>query len=135
MKRPKDLAELEQELGHTFRKRRLLEQALTHSSFAREMANQLSAEGTPQKVADNEQLEFLGDAVLGLVTSRELFERFPDFHEGQLSKLRAFLVSAKHLVGADIFLDEPSVTGTENALMAATAARGTTVLRNAAIRA
>src|SRR5216684_6585163 len=43
-----------------------------------------------------------------------------------------YKVEAKHLVGADIFLDEPSVTGTENALMAATAARGTTVLRNAA---
>jgi ribonuclease III len=105
LKRPKDLAEFEQELGHTFRKGHLLEQALTHSSFAREMANQLSAEGTPQKVADNEQLEFLGDAVLGLVTSRELFERFPDFHEGQLSKLRAFLVSAKHLVVAARKLD------------------------------
>lgn len=100
MKRPRDLAELELELGHTFRKRRLLEQAVTHSSFAREMANQLSAEGSPQKVADNEQMEFLGDAVLGVVTSRELFERFPDFTEGQLSKLRAFLVSARHLVTA-----------------------------------
>src|SRR5882724_10549049 len=43
-----------------------------------------------------------------------------------------YKVEAKHLSGADIFLDEPSVTGTENALMAATAARGTTVLRNAA---
>src|SRR5881296_1257610 len=43
-----------------------------------------------------------------------------------------YKVEAKHLVGADIFLDEPSVTGTENALMAATAATGTTVLRNAA---
>jgi ribonuclease-3 len=99
MKRPKDVAELEQQLGHHFRKRRLLEQAVTHSSFAREAENQPAVDG-PQKIADNEQLEFLGDAVLGLVTSRELYERFPEFHEGQLSKLRAFLVSAKHLVVA-----------------------------------
>jgi ribonuclease III len=97
LKRPKDLAELEEELGHTFRRHRLLEQAVTHSSFAREAENQAEQhDGEP--VADNEQLEFLGDAVLGLVASRELYEHFPDFHEGQLSKLRAYLVSAKHLI-------------------------------------
>ena len=47
---------------------------------------------------DNEQLEFLGDAVLGLVTSQELFQRFPGFREGELSKLRAHLVSERHLI-------------------------------------
>jgi ribonuclease-3 len=47
---------------------------------------------------DNEQLEFLGDAVLGFVTSHELFQRFPDYTEGELSKLRAQLVSARHLI-------------------------------------
>jgi ribonuclease III len=98
MKHPRDLAELEAEVGHRFRRRRLLERAVTHSSYAREMENQLTPDGKAQRINDNEQLEFLGDAVLGLVTSRELYERFPDFHEGQLSKLRAFLVSAKHLV-------------------------------------
>jgi ribonuclease-3 len=100
MKRPKDLSELEAQVGHNFRRPHLLEQAVTHSSYAREMENQVCADGEPQKIADNEQLEFLGDAVLGLITSQELFKRFPDFHEGQLSKLRAFLVSAKHLVVA-----------------------------------
>jgi ribonuclease-3 len=74
----------------------LLEQALTHSSQARELealhpASQLRA-------GDNEQLEFLGDAVLGLVTTEELFRRFPQFSEGQLSKLRAHLVSKNHLI-------------------------------------
>jgi ribonuclease-3 len=98
MKRPRDLDELEEELGHRFRRRRLLQRAVTHSSYAREMENQPSPDGKAPQVNDNEQLEFLGDAVLGLVTSREIYERFPDFHEGQLSKLRAFLVSAKHLV-------------------------------------
>jgi ribonuclease-3 len=49
-------------------------------------------------VGDNEQLEFLGDAVLGLITAEELFRRFPHFREGELSKLRAHLVSEKHLI-------------------------------------
>jgi ribonuclease-3 len=54
--------------------------------------------GTALAAQDNEQLEFLGDAVLGFVTSHELFQRFPDYTEGELSKLRAQLVSARHLV-------------------------------------
>jgi ribonuclease-3 len=84
-------APLEEAIGHQFRRRELLEQALTHSSHARE---QLSGS------ADNEQLEFLGDAVLGFVTSQELFSQYPDYQEGALSKLRAHLVSARHLVRA-----------------------------------
>src|SRR5262249_40637757 len=47
---------------------------------------------------DNERLEFLGDAVLALAVSEELLQRFPDFQEGQLSKLRAHLVSQNYLV-------------------------------------
>lgn len=82
---------LEKKLGHTFRQHVLLEQAVTHSSHARE--HQGSG-------PDNEQMEFLGDAVLGLVTSHELFRRFPEHQEGQLSKLKAHLVSAGHLVRA-----------------------------------
>jgi ribonuclease-3 len=92
--KPGNISVLETALGHRFGRRELLEQALTHSSHAHE------AEPRPgeKAAADNEQLEFLGDAVLGFVTSQELFQRFPDFHEGQLSKLRAHLVSAGHLV-------------------------------------
>ncbi|MGE0405825.1 MAG: ribonuclease III [Candidatus Korobacteraceae bacterium] len=101
-------------MKHRFQRPELLEQALTHSSFARELQDE-SGKGGKDKdkdqhnkgrdamaslPSDNEQLEFLGDAVLGLVTSRELFERFPHFQEGQLSKTRAFLVSEQHLVGA-----------------------------------
>ena len=48
--------------------------------------------------SDNEMLEFLGDAVLGLVTSEALFHRFPEFQEGHLSKLRAHLVGQRHLL-------------------------------------
>jgi ribonuclease III len=87
---------LEQTLGHEFASPRLLQQALTHSSQAREMEAQRS--GGVERAEDNEQLEFLGDAVLSLVTTEELFRRFPQFSEGQLSKLRAHLVSKNHLI-------------------------------------
>jgi ribonuclease-3 len=97
----RDLKELELALGYGFRRRELLEHALTHSSLARELALQLApeADGALPRY-DNEQLEFLGDAVLGFVTSQALFERYPEFHEGQLSKLRAHLVSETHLIRA-----------------------------------
>ncbi len=94
--KPQAIRDLEQVLNHRFQRPELLEQALTHSSYARELQSQ-HAPGA--SFEDNEQLEFLGDAVLALVTSQELFERFPDFHEGQLSKTRAFLVSEQHLIG------------------------------------
>jgi ribonuclease-3 len=86
-----EITALEERIGHRFRDPELLERALTHSSHAHERESGSSAR------ADNEQFEFLGDAVLGFVVSRLLCERFPDFHEGQLSKLRAHLVSARHL--------------------------------------
>jgi ribonuclease-3 len=92
-----DLVELEATLGHAFRQPELLERALTHSSHAHEESKAAGAEA-PEEKLDNEQFEFLGDAVLGLVASQLLFERFPAFHEGQLSKLKAHLVSAGHLV-------------------------------------
>ena len=109
-----DTAALEQKIGYTFKKRKLLEQALMHSSHAGEHGSSrgrenpqpspppldplAAARATPLAAQDNEQLEFLGDAVIGFVTSQELFQRFPDYTEGELSKLRAHLVSARHLV-------------------------------------
>jgi len=92
----RNIAELEQSLGYRFIRAELLEQALTHSSQAREM--ELSSPSPATRIGDNEQLEFLGDAALGLVTTEELFHRFPQFREGELSKLRAHLVSEKHLI-------------------------------------
>lgn len=92
-----DLTALQAALGHQFSRPALLERALTHSSHAHEESKAGGGESAAEKL-DNEQLEFLGDAVLGLVTSQLLFERFPTFHEGQLSKLKAHLVSAGHLV-------------------------------------
>ena len=85
---------LEESLGHHFQRRELIEQALTHSAQAREV----EALGASPRAGDNELLEFLGDAVLGLVTSEALFHRFPEFQEGHLSKLRAHLVGQRHLL-------------------------------------
>jgi ribonuclease III len=96
--KPPDIGKLETAIGHKFRDRSLLELALTHSSYARETESQQQAKGEEVEIGDNEQLEFLGDAVLGLVTSHELYQRFPHYHEGQLSKLRGYLVSEKHLI-------------------------------------
>jgi ribonuclease-3 len=74
-------------LGYTFANGKLFELCLTHSSFANENP-------TPAPVPQhNERLEFLGDAVLDLVISDFLFERFPELSEGALSKLRASLVA------------------------------------------
>jgi ribonuclease-3 len=90
--RESEIVALEERLGHHFQRPELLAQALTHSSQAREV----EALGAPG--GDNEMLEFLGDAVLGLVTSEALFHRFPKFQEGHLSKLRAHLVGQRHLL-------------------------------------
>lgn len=90
------MADLEHTLGYRFVRQELLEQALTHSSQAREADSAQPTNG--KRAGDNEQLEFLGDAVLGLITTEELFQRFPQFREGELSKLRAHLVSEKHLI-------------------------------------
>ena len=98
-------AELETVLGYTFRDRRNLELALTHSSLAYEQATgrgdglMNGDEAAPMHEADqdNEQLEFLGDAVLGLIAAESLFRSFPDLNEGNLTRLRAHLVSRKHL--------------------------------------
>jgi ribonuclease III len=101
----REIMALEESLGHHFQRRELLDQALTHSSQAREVealgaGSGSSASGSSSRSSggDNENLEFLGDAVLGLVTSETLFHRFPEFQEGHLSKLRAHLVGQRHLL-------------------------------------
>src|ERR1700686_1164810 len=93
----REITALEEGLGYHFRGRAGIEQAVTHSSQAREQEAQQAGE-SKYKVSDNEQLEFLGDAVLALVTSEEVVHRFPHFREGELSKLRAHLVSERHLI-------------------------------------
>src|ERR1700732_1771459 len=93
----REITALEEGLGYRFRRRAVIEQAVTHSSQAREQEAQQAGE-SKYSVSDNEQLEFLGDAILALVTSEELFQRFPHFREGELSKLRAHVVSERHLI-------------------------------------
>ena len=92
---------LEKRLGYKFSTRRLLERALTHSSAVPE----LRAAGAEEAVSallprDNERLEFLGDAVLELLTSEHLLVTFPEWSEGQLSKSRARIVNAGSLEAA-----------------------------------
>src|SRR6266568_4572272 len=83
-----DYAELEERLGYTFRDAALLQLALTHPSVAHEQSAALQT---------NQRLEFLGDAVLQLVLTRELYEKFPAFGEGPLTKARAKLVNRRTL--------------------------------------
>ena len=87
-------AVLEVKLKYRFTNQELLRRALTHSSLACETRS-----GGDAAVNDNEQMEFLGDSVLGLVVSDVLFRRFPLSKEGELSMLKARLVSAAHLHG------------------------------------
>lgn len=91
-----NLDELERALGYRFANRALLARALTHSSSANE--TQPAGLQAEDAQADNERLEFLGDAILGLVISESLFHRFEAFTEGQLSLLKNHLVSATHLL-------------------------------------
>jgi len=80
--------ELQSKLGYTFRDPGLLKLALTHPSVAHEQGMAMQT---------NQRLEFLGDAVLQLVLTRELYEKFPAFDEGPLTKARAKLVNRQTL--------------------------------------
>lgn len=80
----KDIEQFEKLIQYTFSNKNLIRQALTHSSYANEHRM--------NKLYNNERLEFLGDAVLEVVSSEFLFKKFPQMQEGQLSKKRASLV-------------------------------------------
>ena len=81
------LAKVEHLIGYTFQNKALLKQALTHSSYSKEM----EGEKKHPQVKDYERLEFLGDAVLELLTSQMLFQKY-DWQEGKLTKTRAAIV-------------------------------------------
>ena len=85
----REFKKVEHLFGYTFKNPKLLELALTHSSAANERK--------PLPTEDNEQFEFLGDSVLGLLVSEHLFHSFHQLNEGELSKLRAHLVSSANL--------------------------------------
>jgi ribonuclease III len=97
---PADDAQLEQRLGHKFSRPELLDEALTHSSAVPEIRASQVETPVPRVTVNNERLEFLGDAVLELLTSEYLLSSFPDWSEGQLSKSRARLVNAHSLEAA-----------------------------------
>jgi len=90
---------LMERLGYEFRDPRLLDRALTHSSAVPELRAARGEEISyaASEVQDNERLEFLGDAVLELLSSEFLLNQFPDWAEGQLSKSRARIVNAHSL--------------------------------------
>ena len=95
-----DLDALQQALGISFNDVSLLEEALTHSSYINENPG--------FALASNERLEFLGDAVLGLVVAEKLYQDFPNFDEGEMTKLRAALVRRETLthIAKDIGLGD-----------------------------
>lgn len=76
-----DLVGCQATIGYQFRDPQLLEAALTHAS------------GVQHRLASNERLEFLGDAILGMVVCEKLFLRFPQYSEGELTKIKSFAVS------------------------------------------
>lgn len=82
----RDIDKIEQTIGYRFVNIELLKQAFTHSSYA-----------NAENVADNERMEFLGDAILSRIVSEELYKRFGECNAGDLSKMRAAIVSAKGL--------------------------------------
>ena len=83
------LKKFQEEIGYQFKQEGLLRQALTHSSYANEHHM--------KKLSDNERLEFLGDAVLEIITSEYLYGLHPDWPEGELTKLRASIVCEQTL--------------------------------------
>jgi len=92
----KRLIELQNEIGYTISSTDLLNIALTHSSYANENKG---------KFQHNERLEFLGDSILSLIVSEYFFLRFPDVSEGNLTKLRAGVVSERTLVNIAVSID------------------------------
>ncbi len=77
------LAQCQQAIGYTFKNPQLLDKSLTHASLS------------DHRVDSNERLEFLGDAILGLVVCHELYNRFPNYLEGELTKVKSMLVSRR----------------------------------------
>ncbi|WP_068421265.1 ribonuclease III [Planctomyces sp. SH-PL62] len=92
------LAECQAVLGYEFRDPDLLREALTHAS------------GADHRLASNERLEFLGDAILGAVVCEMLFRKFPDYQEGELTRIKSIVVSRRtcakitEALGLDVYL-------------------------------
>lgn len=106
---------IESVLQHSFSQPDLLTRALTHRSLAHERRI-TGIDSAPRPIAapaDNEQLEFLGDAIVGFLVAEDLCRRYPELHEGELTRLRSELVSRRHLgqVAARLSLGEFMLLG------------------------
>jgi ribonuclease-3 len=95
-----DLAQFEEHIGVTFENKNLLKQAFVHRSYLNENKD--------FHVGHNERLEFLGDAVLELVITDYLYNKYPEKHEGELTSLRSALVNANtlHTVGVQLEIND-----------------------------
>ena len=116
-------------LGHEFRRLELLERALTHRSLTRELALG-GVSDTPVTSGDNERLEFLGDAVLGLVVGEALFLLHPEWSEGELTVVRSQLVSRQHMARVAAAIDLGSYLRLSRAEERGGLRRANTVLSN-----
>ena len=98
---PETLVQCQEMLGYKFRDESLLAQSLTHASSA------------SSRLASNERLEFLGDAVLGMVICQEIFTRNADLSEGEMTKIKSSVVSRQTCakVAAEMGLPEMLVLG------------------------
>ncbi|AQT68386.1 Ribonuclease 3 [Anaerohalosphaera lusitana] len=94
----RQIQQLEELIGYRFNDRSLLIESFTHSSHA------------DHRLKSNERLEFLGDAVLDLVICKALFDQFPDYLEGDLTKIKSMLVSRKTCAKIASQLDLPQFT-------------------------
>jgi ribonuclease-3 len=93
----RDIRSLETKIGYSFKRTSLLEQALTHKSFAKERPE--------DSEIFNERLEFLGDAVLGLIICEYLYKTYPQYSEAELSKLKSYAVQESTLAEAALRLN------------------------------
>ncbi len=125
--RTRDLKGFQRRIGYRFRRVLLLHEAMTHTSYA---SQQLGA-----PLPDNERLEFLGDAVLGLIIADYLYRQYPTLQEGQLTKLRSQMVSrtalveyAQALALDDLILWSDGRTGRNTHLSSSTIAGATEAL-------
>ena len=99
------IKDLEEAIGYRFHNISLLQNALTHSSFANERWH--------NSLLSNERLEFLGDSILGMLVAEYLYRNFPDRPEGELTRMRADMVCEKTLasVAARIHLGDHLMLG------------------------
>ncbi len=90
---PETFDRLEEKISYKFKNRKLLAEALTHSSYANELRSK------KQYIPCNERLEFLGDSVLSIIVSEYLYSHYSELPEGELTKLRAAVVQSSALAG------------------------------------